>query len=35
MVGHILFRKGADGLFRRCVSEVEVLSILEACYDSA
>ena len=35
VVGHRLFRRGADGLLRRCVSEVEVHSILEACHDSA
>jgi len=35
VVGHRLFRRGADGLLRRCVSEVEVPSILAACHDSA
>ncbi|BFI32702.1 hypothetical protein MPTK2_3g07970 [Marchantia polymorpha subsp. ruderalis] len=35
VLGHRLFRRGADGILRRCVSEVEVPSILEACHDSA
>jgi hypothetical protein len=35
VVGHRLFKRGADGLLRRCVSEVEVPSILAACHDSA
>ena len=35
VVGHRLFRKEADGLLRRCMSKVEVPSILEACHDSA
>ena len=30
-----LFKRGADGLLRRCVSKVEVSSILEACHESA
>jgi len=30
-----LFMNGVDGLLRRCVSEVEVPSILDACHDSA
>ena len=34
VVRHMLFRRGADGLLRRCVSEGEVLSILKACHDS-
>ncbi|PTQ27291.1 hypothetical protein MARPO_0207s0002 [Marchantia polymorpha] len=35
VIGHRLFRRGADGVLRRCVSEVEVPAILEACHDSA
>jgi hypothetical protein len=35
VIGHKLFRRRADGLLRRCVSEVEVPSILAACHDSA
>lgn len=35
VIGHRLFRRGADGILRRCVSEVEVPTILEACHDSA
>ena len=35
VVGHKLFRRGAYGLLRRCVSEVDIPSILEACHDSA
>ena len=35
VVGHRLFRRGADGLLRRCVSKVKVPSILEACHYSA
>ena len=35
MTGHRLFRRRADGLFRRYVSEVGVPSIIEVCYDSA
>lgn len=35
VIGHKLFRRGADGLLRRCVSEVKVPSILTACHDSA
>ena len=35
MVGHRLFRRGTDGLFRRYVTEFEVPSNLEACHDSA
>ena len=34
VVGHRLFRRGTDGLLRRCVSEIEVSTILEACHDS-
>ena len=33
MIGHSA--KGPDGLLRICVSEVEVLLILETCHDSA
>ena len=35
VVGHKLFRRGADGLLRRCVSKTEVEDILIACHDSA
>ena len=35
VVGHRLFRRGADGLLRRYVSRLRFLSILEACHDSA
>ena len=35
ILGHKLFRKGSDGLLKRCVSETEVQSILIACHDSA
>ena len=34
VIGHRLFRRGMDGILRRCVSEVEALSILAACHDS-
>lgn len=34
VVGHMLFRRGVDGLLRRCVSEVEMSSILVAYHDS-
>ena len=34
MIGHMLFRRGADGLLRKCVSEVQVPSILAACHNS-
>lgn len=34
VIGHKLFRRGANDLLRRCVSEVEVPSILAACHDS-
>lgn len=34
VIGHRLFRRGADGILRRCVSEVEVPTILEVCHDS-
>ena len=29
-----LYRSCADGLIRRCVPEVEILSVLEACHSS-
>ena len=29
-----LYRSCADGLIRRCVPEVETLSVLEACHSS-
>ena len=35
VVGHRLFRRGADGVLRRCVAATEVPAILEACHDSA
>jgi hypothetical protein len=35
VVGFRLFRRGADGVFRRCVAATEIPTILEACYDSA
>jgi hypothetical protein len=35
VVGHRLFRRGSDGVLRRCVSETEVQAILIACHDSA
>ena len=35
VIGHRLFREGADGLLKRCVLKVEVSSILEVCHDSA
>ena len=35
VVDHRLFRRGADGLLRRCVSEMEVPDIIAACHDSA
>ena len=31
VIGHKLFRRGANDLLRRCVSEVEVPSILAVC----
>ena len=34
MVGHRFFRRGTDGLLRKCVSEIEVPTILGACHDS-
>ena len=30
-----LYRRGVDGILRRCVDYTEVLAILEACHDSA
>ena len=35
VIGNRLFRRGADTILRRCVSQVEVPGILEACHDSA
>ena len=35
VLGNRLSRRGTDRLLRRCVSEVEVSSILEACHGSA
>ena len=35
VIGHMLFSRGTDRILRRCVSEVEVPFILEACHDSA
>lgn len=35
LVSHRLFRRGADGLLKRSVPEVEVSSTLVACRDSA
>ena len=35
VIGHRLFRRGMDGILRRCVSEVEAPSTLAACHDSA
>ncbi len=35
IVGNRLYRRGVDGLLRRCVVEEEVPKILEACHDSA
>ena len=35
MIGHRLLRKGADGILKRCVSKMEVPTILEVCHDSA
>ena len=29
-----LYRSYADGIFHRCVTEVEMLSVLEACHSS-
>ena len=35
MIRHRLFKRGTDGVLRRCVFEVEVPSILDACHESA
>ena len=35
VMGHRLFRRGTDGVLRRCVAATEVPTILEACHDSA
>jgi hypothetical protein len=35
LVGHRLFRRGTDGVLRRCVAATEVPAILEACHDIA
>lgn len=35
MVEHRLLRRGADGLLRKYVSEIEVSSILEVCHKNA
>ena len=35
VIGNRLFRRGADTILRRCISQVEVPDILEACHDSA
>ena len=35
MVGHRLFSRGADGILKRYLLDVEVPTILEACHDSA
>ena len=35
VIGHRLFKRGMDGILRRCVSEVEAPTILAACHDSA
>lgn len=35
VLGNRLYRKGLDGVLRRCVMEEEVPSILSACHDSA
>ena len=35
VVSHRLLRRGAYGILRRCVSELEVPTILEICHDSA
>ena len=35
VVGHRLFRRGTNGLLKRCVSEAKMPSILIACHDSA
>ena len=35
VIGNRLFRRGADNILRRCVSEAEVPDILTTCHDSA
>lgn len=35
VLGNRLYRRGLDGILRRCVVEAEVESILSACHDSA
>ena len=35
MIGHRLFKRRIDGILRRCVSEIEVPSILATCHKSA
>ena len=35
MISNRLFRRGADGILRRCVSEAEVSDIITSCHDSA
>lgn len=35
VLGNWLYRRGLDGVLRRCVMEDEVPSILSACHDSA
>ena len=35
VVGNRLYRRGADGILRRCVSEAEVPDILTSCHNSA
>ena len=34
VISNRLFRRGADGILRRCVSEAEVPDILTSCHDS-
>ena len=35
IIANKLYRRGVDGIFRRCVDYIEVPAILEACHDSA
>ena len=35
VIDNKLFRRGANGILRRCVSEAEVPDILTSCHDSA
>ena len=35
VVDNKLLKRGADNILRRCVSEMEVLAILEVCHDNA